>query len=88
MSLRPKMMRLANNVESLIPAYFTENPVNIDDWWGYKYFLCFENTHKVICACKSQADMIEALQDIIEVGGVWDGNYFFGKPTEPYFYTN
>lgn len=34
MSLRPKMMRLVDNVESLIPAYFTENPVNINDWWG------------------------------------------------------
>lgn len=88
MSSRAKMMKLVDKVESLIPAYFTENPVNIDDWWGCKYFLRFTNTNKVICACKSQVDMIEALQEIIEVGGVWDGSYFFGKPTDPYFYTN
>ena len=29
-----------------------------------------------------------SLQDIVEVGGVWDGSYFFGKPTDPNFYTN
>lgn len=69
--MRKKMEELA---EQLGTMYLTENPVNLsDDDFGYKYFVCFQNTHKVVRRTKNIPDMIEELQDIIE-NGVTDGN--------------
>lgn len=69
--MRKKMEKLA---EQLGTMYLTENPVNLsDEDYGYKYFICFQNTHTVVARAKSIAEMIEILEDIIE-NGITIGN--------------
>lgn len=72
--MRKKMEKLAKQLGTM---YLTENPINLsDEDYGYKYFICFHNTHKVVRRAKNIPDMIEALQDIIE-NGVRDGSREF-----------
>lgn len=64
--MRKKMEKLAEQLQTM---YLTENPVNLnDDNHGYKYFICFDNTHTVARRMKTIAETIEALEDIIENG--------------------
>lgn len=72
--MRKKMEQLVKQLKTM---YLTENPVNLsDDDFGYKYFICFHNTHKVVARTRNIPDMVEKLQDIIE-NGVSDGNGTF-----------
>ena len=72
--MRKKMEKL---VEKLQTMYFTENPVNLNDVdYGYKYFICFDNTHTVAVKTKTIAEMIEELENIIE-NGLRSGNGIF-----------
>ena len=41
--------------------YNTESPINIGDYWGYKYFICFHNTHTIYKAFDRQIDLEEFL---------------------------
>lgn len=69
--MRNKMEQLAENLKTM---YLTENPVNFtDEDREYKYFICFNNTHKIVRKTKNIADMIEELEDIIK-NGVTDGS--------------
>lgn len=64
--MRKKMEKLAARLGTM---YLTENPVNLNDEdYGYRYFICFHNTHTVVARTKSIAEMIEVLEDIIENG--------------------
>lgn len=63
---KKKMEELATKLENI---YLTENPVNLNDNdYGYKYFLCWTNTHTVIKRTKNISDMIEEIENIIENG--------------------
>lgn len=67
------MERLAAQLNHQV-CYFTENPPNdVDEYHGYKYFVCFQNTHKVICAWKTQTEAVDGLKDLLETRLVWDG---------------
>lgn len=73
-NMRNKMVKLAKQLRTM---YLTENPVNEDsENYGYRYFICFHNTHTVVARTKSIAEMIEVLQDIIE-NGASSGNGTF-----------
>lgn len=61
--MRNKLNKL---IEQLEDMYLTENPVNLsDDDYGYKYFLCYHNTHSIKIRTKSLKAMIEEVEDII-----------------------
>jgi hypothetical protein len=63
---RKKMEELAKKLGTM---YLTENPVNLNDEdYGYKYFICYHNTHTVVTRTKNIPDMIEALQELIGNG--------------------
>lgn len=69
--MKKQMEKLAEQLETM---YLTESPINLnDDDFGYEYFVCCQNTHKVVRRTKNIADMIEELQDIIQNGSI-DGN--------------
>ncbi len=71
---RNKINKLANQLKTM---YVTENPFNINDrYYGYKYFICFHNTHKIYAAYKNQDDLINELEYILE-NGTTDGGYVF-----------
>jgi hypothetical protein len=58
--------------------YFTENPVNYSDAYdGCRYFLCWQNTHKIYAGYKTQAECIEGLEEIIDQKVVYDGSVGF-----------
>lgn len=72
---RKKMEALARGLKTM---YLTENPANIgDDDYGYKYFICFNNTGRVAARSKSIHDMIQKLENIIENGVDVDGHIFY-----------
>ena len=55
----------------------TENPINYEDkYHGYKYFIEFLSTHKIIGAFKTQRDLETRLDEIIR-DGVSDGSGIF-----------
>ena len=62
--MRKKMRNLIDRLNTSM-MYFTENPINIDDYWGYRYFLVWQNTHNIYIAFKTQNECIEFLQEII-----------------------
>ena len=72
---RKKMNELAKQLRTM---YLTESPVNFDDTnsIGYKYFLCFHNTHKIVAKTRNISDMIKKIEDVIE-NGATDGNFTF-----------
>lgn len=72
---RKKMENLAKELKTM---YLTENPINFsDEDYGYKYFICFHNTHTVVYRTTNIPDMIEILNDIIKNGVEIDGYTFY-----------
>lgn len=72
---RNKMNQLGSQLKTM---YLTENPVNLSEGdMGYKYFICFHNTHKVVNRFKNIPDTIEALEDIIENGARQGAHVFY-----------
>lgn len=80
MNLRTKMEKLADKLNPNV-LYFTENPINLDrygdDYYGYRYFLVWQNTHAIFKAFRTQAECVEYLEDLIErkVIWTWGGGY-------------
>lgn len=73
--MRKKMEELAKKLGTM---YLTENPVNLNDEdHGYKYFICFHNTHTVVVRTKSILGMIEELENIIENGAKSGSGIFY-----------
>lgn len=65
----------ANQLKSM---YVTESPVNFDDrHFGMKYFICFHNTHKIVDAFKTQKELEERIDDILENGVTENACAFF-----------
>lgn len=57
--------------------YVTTNPVNFtDSEIGYKYFICFYNTHKIVARCKTQKELELEIDEII-LNGANDGRATF-----------
>lgn len=72
--MNKKMRKLADKLRTM---HVTENPVNLTgDDYGYKYFICFNNTNTVVRRCNSIKEMIETIKDIIE-HGVTVGSHTF-----------
>lgn len=65
--MRKKMERLAEKIEGI---YVTENPINYGRFAGdgCKYFIVFDGTHNVYNAFMTQAECVEALEDIAKNG--------------------
>lgn len=68
--MRKKMEKLVKQLNGQV-LYFTENPINYDDsWYPCKYFLCFQNSHKIYKGFRTQAECIEELEEILNDGTV------------------
>lgn len=63
--MRKKMETLASKLNRKV-MYFTENPINVGDYYGYKYFIIWQNTQTVYKALKNQAECIEFLKELVE----------------------
>lgn len=68
--MRNKMEKLIKRLNTNI-MYFTENPININDFYGYRYFLVWQNTHSIFKAFKTQCECIEYLQKLVEEKIIW-----------------
>lgn len=68
--MRNKMEKLTKKLNTNV-MYFTENPINIDDFYGYRYFLVWQNTHNIFKAFKTQYECIEYLQELVEEKIIW-----------------
>ena len=74
--MRRKMEKLAEKLNARV-MYFTESPLNFDGYEDCRYFLCWQNTHKVYRAFRTQAEAVEGLQELIEEKVVWEGAHGF-----------
>ena len=74
--MRKKMEKLARQLDNHV-MYFTENPVNLSGYEDYKYFLCWQNTHKIYRAFRTQLECIEGLEELIKEKMVWCGSHVF-----------
>lgn len=65
---RRKMLELADKLPAGI--YLTTSPddVDIDDWWGCKYFICYSSSMTIWKGFKNIPDTIEFMERIIENG--------------------
>lgn len=63
--IRLKMERLAGEVCSNWPVYFTEKPVKNIVGDKSKYFLCLSATNDIICSWQTQKEAIDGLKDIM-----------------------
>ena len=64
--------------EQLQTMRVTENPVNYEEkYYGYKYFIEFNNTHKIVGAFKTQRELEERLDEIIRDGVNDNGGIFY-----------
>ena len=74
--MRKRMEKLASKLNNKV-MYFTENPFNFGGYEDCKYFLCWQNTHQVYKAFRTQAECVEFLQELIEEKIVWQGTHGF-----------
>lgn len=75
--MRKKLKELSEKLNYQV-AYLTENPINAGDNDGMKYFLCFQNTHTIIRAWKTEREAIEDMEQIINEEFIYgdNGNMF------------
>ena len=74
--MRKRMEKLASKLNNSV-MYFTENPFYFGGYEDCKYFLCWQNTHKIYRAFKTQAECIECLEVLIENKIVWQDTHGF-----------
>ena len=74
--MRKRMEKLASKLNNSV-MYFTENPFDFGGYEGCKYFLCWQNTHQVYKAFRTQAECVEFLEELIEEKIVWQGTHGF-----------
>ena len=74
--MRKKMERLASKLNNNV-MYFTENPFNFNGYEDCRYFLCWQNTHQIYKAFRTQAECIEGLEELMEEKIVWCGSNGF-----------
>ena len=64
--------------EQLKTMRVTENPANYEEkYYGYKYFIEFLNTHKIVGAFKTQRELEARLDEIIRDGVSDNGGIFY-----------
>ena len=65
--MRRKMEKLAEKLNGNV-MYLTENPFGVDIGFydDCKYFLCWQNTHRVFKAFETQKETVEYLEYLIE----------------------
>lgn len=68
--MRKKMEKLGKKIREATNGelFFTENFANIDEYYGYKYFVIYPITQKVKFAFKTQAEAIEEMEDFLKNG--------------------
>lgn len=72
--MKKSIIKKANKLGSM---HITENPVNLTDReYGYKYFIEFDNTYKIVGRYKTQSELEEGIDEILENGisqesGTW-----------------
>lgn len=74
--MRKRMEKLASKLNNSV-MYFTENPLDFGGYEDCKYFLCWQNTHKIYRAFKTQAECVECLEDLIKDKIVWQDTHGF-----------
>ena len=74
--MRKKMERLAKCLNPRV-MYFTEHPINIGGYEGYRYFIVWQNTHSIHRAYKTQREAIEGLEELLREGEVQVGAHSF-----------
>ena len=74
--MRKRMEKLASKLNNSV-MYFTENPFDFGGYEDCKYFLCWQNTHHVYKAFRTQAECVEFLEELIEEKIVWQGTHGF-----------
>ena len=62
--MKKRIEKLASRLNSRV-MYFTENPIRPENTEG-KYFLCWQNTHTIYKAFKTQQECVECLEEIID----------------------
>lgn len=63
--------------KQLFSMYITEEPFNLSsEDYGYKYFIVFHNTHKIVGRFKTQWELEERIDEIIESGQQDGGGTF------------
>lgn len=74
-SLESLIKKVENGFSGLI--YYTDNHINFDDkYFGYKYFIVFQNTHKIYQAYRTQSELTDGLYDMID-NGIRDGSVWW-----------
>ena len=64
--------------EQLKTMRVTENPTNYEEkYYGYKYFIEFHNTNKIVGAFKTQRELEARLDEIIRDGVNDNGGIFY-----------
>ena len=64
--------------EQLKTMRVTESPINLTDkYYNYKYFIEFNNTHKIVEAFKTQRELEARLDEIIRDGVNDNGGIFY-----------
>ena len=74
--MRKRMEKLASKLNNSV-MYFTEIPFDFGGCEDCKYFLCWQNTHHVYKAFRTQAECVEFLEELIEEKIVWQGTHGF-----------
>lgn len=78
--MKRRMEKLAEKVENLLGcAVFFKFLYKNDNNFGYRYFLVFRGTWKVIGRWHTQAEAVEGLREILERGYVTDGAMIYGN---------
>lgn len=68
---------IKTKAEKLNTMFITENPINFSDKYiGCKYFIVFNNTHKIVGGFKTQKELEKRIDEIL-VDGAHDGSSIF-----------
>lgn len=70
-SIIEKSKKLKSMYVTVCPIYST------DEDYGYKYFIVFHHTHKIVSRHKTQKDLEIKLDDILEDGIIQDSAIFY-----------
>jgi len=66
-SLEKLIKRMEDGFPGLI--YYTDNPINLDNkYFGQKYFIVFQNTHKIYQSFRTLSELEDGIKDIMSEG--------------------
>jgi len=68
---------IISKINKLQTMHVTESPFNLsEEDYGYKYFIAFDNTNKIVGRYKTQQELEEGIDEILE-NGVSQGSHTF-----------